>query len=184
MNVYKIAQKSHDLLILFQTIKWRPPIIGLHCQRCPDPQADVPLVSLYNISVSKQIPGMLKTYPCMTTKDNVCIPIFVYLKYHIHLYIFLRKSLPGLSLQRPTAPNVVASLKQGDLDEFDAGTRPKSQSSRSSASPRPLTSRASTTKLKVTFFCQIFTPLIMKILHKRIIIIWISNFVLGSYKWY
>ena len=80
--------------------------------------------------------------------------------------------MPGLSLQRPTAPNVVASLKQGDLDEFDAGTRPKSQSSRSSASPRPLTSRASTTKLKVTFFCQIFTPLIMKIcLHKRIIII-------------
>ena len=59
--------------------------------------------------------------------------------------------MPGLSLQRPTAPNVVASLKQGDLDEFDAGTRPKSQSSRSSASPRPLTSRASTTKLKVTF---------------------------------
>ena len=79
------------------------------------------------------------------------IPIFVYLKYHIHLYIFLRKSLPGLSLQRPTAPNVVASLKQGDFDEYDAGTRPKSQSSRSSASPRPLTSRASTTKLKVTF---------------------------------
>ena len=59
--------------------------------------------------------------------------------------------MPGLSLQRPTAPNVVASLKQGNLDEFDAGTRPKSQSSRSSASPRPLTSRASTTKLKVTF---------------------------------
>ena len=98
---------------------------------------------------------------------------FSYLKYHIHLYMFLRKSLPGLSLQRPTATNVVASLKQGDLDEFDAGTRPKSQSSRSSASPRPLTSRASTTKLKVTFFCQIFTPLIMKMtcLHKRIIII-------------
>ena len=69
---------------------------------------------------------------------------------HTPIYI-LRKSLPGLSLQRPTAPNVVASLKQGDVDDFDAGTRPKSQSSRSSASPRPLTSRASTTKLKVTF---------------------------------
>ena len=84
--------------------------------------------------------------------ERLCIHTdFSYLKYHIHLYMFLRKSLPGLSLQRPTATNVVASLKQGDLDDFDAGTRPKSQSSRSSASPRPLTSRASTTKLKVTF---------------------------------
>ena len=86
--------------------------------------------------------------------------------------MFLRKSLPGLSLQRPTATNVVASLKQGDLDDFDAGTRPKSQSSRSSASPRPLTSRASTTKLKVTFmFTNINSTNYIKCVHERIIII-------------
>ena len=102
---------------------------------------------------------------------------------HTPIYI-LRKSLPGLSLHRPTASNVVASLKQGDVDDFDAGTRPKSQSSRSSASPRPLTSRASTTKLKVTFMLTNINSInyVKTCFHRRIIMIRICNFVLGSNK--
>ena len=68
INVYKVGPKSNDLSTLLQTIKWRPHIKGLHCQKCPDLQVDAPLVILYNISVSKQIPGMLKTYPRMTKK--------------------------------------------------------------------------------------------------------------------
>ena len=123
-------------------------------------------MSLYNISVSKQIPGILKT-KSLHDHERLCMHTdFSYLKYHIHLYMFLRKSLPGLSLQRPTATNVVASLKQGDLDDLDAGTRPKSQSSRSSASPRPLTSRASTTKLKVTFMLTNINSINYVKLHK------------------